>query len=69
MLKLFKKSVVDLIFKDNKVLLTVLNFWVKFWVNISKFRLNQKLHEISFFGPLLLNLPEVHTQKPLTQSL
>ena len=38
--------------------------------NFTKFRLfQQKQHEISFFSPLWLNLQEVHTQTPLTQSL
>ena len=38
--------------------------------NFTKFRLfHQKQHEISSFSPLWLNLQEVHTQTPLTQSL
>ena len=38
--------------------------------NFTKFRLfHQKQHEISFFNPLCLNMQDVHTQTPLTQSL
>ena len=49
-------------------------YWIFLWripaKNFTKFRLfHQKLHEISFFSPLWLNLQEVHNQTPLTQSL
>ena len=41
----------------------------KLWLNISKLKpIHQKQHEINSFSPVWLNLQEVQTQTPLTQS-
>ena len=56
--------------KNLSICYSDLIFWLEFWLNISKFRLFcQKLPKISYFGPIWLNLTELHTQKQLTQSL
>ena len=67
-----KNSTVDFIFKNKTVLLTILIelLWLKFCLNMTKFRLfHQKLPEISFFSSLCINSPGKHNQKHLTQSL
>ena len=70
--KSFQENVVDFTFEDKIYCrLFSLNFLSQISAKyFNKFRLfHQKQHEISFFSQIWLNLQEVHTQTPLTQSL
>ena len=70
--KILNNSDVNFIFKDKKYCrLDLFKFFVKnFWLIVSKISLfHQKQHGISFFSPLWINLPEIHPETPLIQSL
>ena len=71
-IKIFKNSVVDFFLKTNKhCWLFWLNFCgKKFWINFSKFSLfRQKQREKSYFSPLWLEKPAVHSQTTTTEPL